>query len=725
MKRISSSPFLCALLILSPGAYSQRWVQLNPLPTSNILRHISFVGPGTAVTVGDAGTVLFTRNWGENWSPRGFQSPSQVSSFTTVDSSVWWVVGWEGLIARTVDAGLHWKILMQDSQFPSLDDAYFADSQNGIVTGNIETVTRTYEGVTVYSLDPVLLRTSDGGTTWSKKISTNHNLTSLAFFDLSHGWGTGYEGSISRTSDGGKTWDPVTPFYPGESSHFSSIDSARAICWTSSWSGPRLRIVSTNDAGATWKPLIDTSLHASFVRAYSEVDIWAGDATRVYHTTNGGRTWSTAMMTDEGTIEDIAAMGNHAIAVGEFGQTWHTTNGGVSWVPTYSGAWNVLRAIAGSDSTLWAVGGGSVLNNHPMGTILLRSTDSGQTWIEQSSPTNRYCTSVAFDGGFNFWLGSDGGELFKLSSVDTAWQRQCFEGTGAIRRIVFLDRLHGWIVVNNGEIHRTTDGGNTWTPGELPYPGIVLNDLTMSDPLHGVAVGMNNGLFRTDDGGETWRHVGITVAYDYYGVCAPSVDRVIAVGSTGHILKSTDGGDHWYIFNLGESLLFRSVAFITSDTGFAVGDNGAMEITTNKGDYWLRQAAPVSSSLNHIERVSDSGLWSVGDNGVILRYANTMPNDPVVSVGRIPRSFSLILGQNYPNPFNPNTTIKYELAKSSLVRLSVYDILGREVSELVNEMKEAGVYEVSFDASGLSSGVYLYRLQTGNSVLVRKAVLLK
>jgi hypothetical protein len=90
---------------------------------------------------------------------------------------------------------------------------------------------------------------------------------------------------------------------------------------------------------------------------------------------------------------------------------------------------------------------------------------------------------------------------------------------------------------------------------------------------------------------------------------------------------------------------------------------------------------------------------------------------------RMPMTYEL--KQNYPNPVNPSTTITYELLKSSMVRLSVYDILGREVSVLVSERREAGVHEVKFDGSGLSSGVYLYRLQAGEFVQTRKLVLLQ
>jgi polyhydroxybutyrate depolymerase len=85
----------------------------------------------------------------------------------------------------------------------------------------------------------------------------------------------------------------------------------------------------------------------------------------------------------------------------------------------------------------------------------------------------------------------------------------------------------------------------------------------------------------------------------------------------------------------------------------------------------------------------------------------------------------LLLFQNYPNPFNPSTTIKYELPKSSVVRLSVYDMLGREVSVLVNERMNAGVHEVKFDGSNLASGVYFYRLTAGGFVQAKKLVIVK
>ncbi|MCI0449332.1 MAG: T9SS type A sorting domain-containing protein [Chlorobi bacterium] len=87
--------------------------------------------------------------------------------------------------------------------------------------------------------------------------------------------------------------------------------------------------------------------------------------------------------------------------------------------------------------------------------------------------------------------------------------------------------------------------------------------------------------------------------------------------------------------------------------------------------------------------------------------------------------FSFKLYQNYPNPFNPVSRIKYDIPKHSLVKIVIYDLLGREVKTLINELKEPGFYEASFDGANLASGVYIYRIQAGTFVDSKKMVLIK
>ena len=89
----------------------------------------------------------------------------------------------------------------------------------------------------------------------------------------------------------------------------------------------------------------------------------------------------------------------------------------------------------------------------------------------------------------------------------------------------------------------------------------------------------------------------------------------------------------------------------------------------------------------------------------------------------IPAVYSL--DQNYPNPFNPSTTIKYSIAEDGFVKLAVYNMLGEEVATIVNTTQKAGKYEVNFNASQLSSGVYVYRIEAANFTTSKKLMLLK
>jgi hypothetical protein len=86
---------------------------------------------------------------------------------------------------------------------------------------------------------------------------------------------------------------------------------------------------------------------------------------------------------------------------------------------------------------------------------------------------------------------------------------------------------------------------------------------------------------------------------------------------------------------------------------------------------------------------------------------------------------NFILEQNYPNPFNPSTTISFTVASDQFVSLKVYNVIGQEVKNLINENLSKGSYNINFNAEGLSSGMYLYRLESGNQVQVRKMLLLK
>jgi hypothetical protein len=127
--------------------------------------------------------------------------------------------------------------------------------------------------------------------------------------------------------------------------------------------------------------------------------------------------------------------------------------------------------------------------------------------------------------------------------------------------------------------------------------------------------------------------------------------------------------------------------------------------------------------------VKDVGvICSPATSGVGINYVNILEGiGGTVSVDeiiiKIPDQYELF--QNYPNPFNPSTKITFTLPEASQVKLTVFNILGEEVKTLINENRDAGHHTVDFNASGFSSGVYLYKIQAGNFVQVRKMILTK
>ncbi len=132
---------------------------------------------------------------------------------------------------------------------------------------------------------------------------------------------------------------------------------------------------------------------------------------------------------------------------------------------------------------------------------------------------------------------------------------------------------------------------------------------------------------------------------------------------------------------------------------------------------WSIMGGTVNTTDNYLELngVSDFSHWTIADVDHTLPVENESDYTPV----------EFALHQNFPNPFNPETVIKFELPSESFVNISVFNIIGEEVANLVNEQLPAGVFSVPFKGENLPSGLYLYRLTAGNKVFTKKMMLLK
>ncbi|MFZ4589996.1 MAG: T9SS type A sorting domain-containing protein [Ignavibacteria bacterium] len=229
---------------------------------------------------------------------------------------------------------------------------------------------------------------------------------------------------------------------------------------------------------------------------------------------------------------------------------------------------------------------------------------------------------------------------------------------------------------------------------------------------------------------------GTTVGTSYRGIITPG-NPISITWSTIAPLPAT--------FNANGTTYRSSAATIKSVNGGVLIVGGANAVGAYNGTAYLYNPClntytTLTSATGSAKSNMGSRLYTFRDSIVylgagynaagqtsILKFAARCYNCVVTSTSNngntIPQTYSL--SQNYPNPFNPVTKINYALPKSGLVTLKIYDVLGREVVNLVNENKAAGSYSVDFNASNLTSGVYFYRIEVNGYIDTKKMTLIK
>lgn len=165
-----------------------------------------------------------------------------------------------------------------------------------------------------------------------------------------------------------------------------------------------------------------------------------------------------------------------------------------------------------------------------------------------------------------------------------------------------------------------------------------------------------------------------------------------------------------------------NMAFLVAPQAGSGGTPGDLRTFIGSGPFTIPAGGSQSVAFAISAGTSLVDLQAHADSVHVL-WKKTVTTGVARADQQLPTCFSL--SQNYPNPFNPSTTIRYELPKASRVSLKVYDVLGQEVSTLVDEEKPAGTYEVHFSTQNLSSGMYVYRLQVGDYVAAKKLILLR
>ncbi len=461
---------------------------------------------------------------------------------------------------------------------------------------------------------------------------------------------------------------------------------------------------------------------------------------------------------------------NEGWAGGNDGTILKTVNGGNTWTSQNIGTLVNIHSIFFIDSLIgWAVLYEWTPNRH--GSII-HSTDGGESWNVQFSIQGYTFHSIHFNDENNGWVVGSSGIAFLTTNGGYTWLQQYPNTQGGwLWPVFFIDNNIGWTA---GDplfgMFKSTDGGNSWSSTSLPVVERVYS-LIFLDHQIGWLSAAQGQIAKSIDGGISWEIVQSGTSQYLRDIYFLDYNIGWSVGYNGTIIYSTDGGNYWNDQFSGTSSDLYSVQFIDDQIGWIVGDNGIILKTNNGGIpvelvsfsaqqneneiqlSWITATETNNFGFEVERRNSDEWeqigfVEGVGTTTEIQYYSFTDNNSELKLSDKISyrlkqldldgtyeyskeveviieQTTEYFLSQNYPNPFNPGTTISFTLKGKTDVNLKVYDLIGNLIAVIVDERLNFGKHEITFDGTGLTSGVYYYKLEAGRYKDVKKMLLIK
>lgn len=378
--------------------------------------------------------------------------------------------------------------------------------------------------------------------------------------------------------------------------------------------------------------------------------------------------------------------------------------------------------------------------------IVYRTNNAGRNWTTVfSNLSEGGFRSVAFFDSTHGVLGSldpsntlytttNGGVNWTLNTNITGTQPQGICGISIVNdSLVFASGRYDGPAV----LLKSTDRGNSWTSLNFGNRASTLIDVYFLNKDTGFVCGgigpVLSGrtvILRTTNSGNAWDSVYVSTSQDEWGWKFNFINKTTGYCSVedavpGYFLKTTNGGINWTRHNYGFNPAVQGICFLNESTGwiggghYPVSTSTSTFMTTNAGVNWSQ--VPNMLNVNVFQLLSDTLGFAVGKR--VYRYAK----DSLVNVENIssitPASYDL--KQNYPNPFNPSTNIEFNIAKNSKVKVTVFDMLGKNVAALIDQNLNAGSFKVEWSAENFPSGVYYYKLETENFSETKKMLLIK
>jgi photosystem II stability/assembly factor-like uncharacterized protein len=741
----SSTPVSITILfmLLFPSAVlAQYWIDANGIPGPKVALEAA---RGRILVGTETHDIYYSDDGGVSWSqtqlrpsPLTFNTyalygrQSEVFAFTAFYDSIIGYFSYYGTnLFHSTDNGMSWTRIVRDSVL------IVAISDSGGVFGlgqYHESSDYGFNRYRVFSFDgsgwqPI------GASTSFYTLNTNCN-----FFSVDHANNFIFSAFGSTTS--------ASPADPAAVGLFISTD--RGLTWTQHFPRSLIEgmgithsnelivgraagndtlggVFRSTDVGQTWIPLgltglrwvravVQDTLGNLFVATVNNVYRYLGyyDGWQQADLPSGLIDWPSNWTWYGGTdyfenIESSPMMitgGGTVFACGKVDGVYRSTDHGTSWIPS---------GPRGEDAfSLMVEKTGKILAG-TLGSGIYSSENGGLGWVQiPPDSVSEDVFSLVGDGAM-LYAGTDEGVYGSTDGMH--WANVSKQQIAGSAYAVSVSNTGSIFAGTNFGVYRSTDHGATWNQSGLSGSGVFF--LATAPDGHLYAGTKSNGIFASTDNGVTWRSRGV-VREDIEAL-AVNDSGIVFVGVYGGILRSRNGGISWEEKDFAQSYVY-ALAFHSSQTVFA-GSYDGVYVSYDNGDHWnlLNNRGLGQTFVLSLATDNNGNLYAGTYHGGVYRtvQAFTSVETPRLAPG------AFRLDQNYPNPFNPTTTVSFVIRHSSFVTLRVYDVLGREVATLVNEVKQAGDYTVEWKAEGIASGVYFYRLTAGSYSEIKKMLFLR
>lgn len=617
-----------------------------------------------------------------------------VTKVKMLNTNEWFAVGFDGLFAKTTNGGTNWTSRKIENGAYNLWDITFFNSTTGIVAG----VSDQYE--------TFMARTTNGGDTWTR-ITSPGNLwvTPMTFANervgFLYGNGPGMGSSIYKTTNGGLEWFKTNLYpLPFTVKSIYTLDTNNIYAGLSDG-----YILYSSNGGNSWIILdtdrpddimdvcfttVNTGVYCSRFSSKNnkEGDDKSGWYLNFGKTTNRGQTWSVRWIQESDNYA-MKYSQNTFYVIGDYNRILRSNDYGSNWDYFYYDV-----PLTASPSTLDVKGTNILVGGYGNnGALLIKSSNNGANWTFMSIPP----PYVSISG---FARYSDNGQPIIA---------------GKVKAFKYDRNTANIIVFDSTEIEPNGSYMLTHVPQDTVDIGVYPN----SQPVRDFIISYYPGT-------PYWYQMVTlypTGNLTNINIYARRINNSIANNSVnGRIMRLTDA--------ITGSLKDAVISIKNGDTyvGCAISDvNGIYHVTS----------LPTGTLNVVVDRIGFKGdsinvsMTPTTNLDSINFYLNRL----IIGIKQISESIPVKcnLYQNYPNPFNPSTKIKFDITKSSSVQglgsllttMKIYDISGRELGTILNQNLSPGSYEVDFNGSSLPSGVYFYKIITGDYSSTKKMLLVK